>query len=511
MRHITDELKLPNSEIDLSISPNINSGKSIFDEKINKIQENFNYLKSLGTIAVPVSEQNKKNIYSDLFLKLNSSDKSITSLHMDYSINDVYNDNYHLMAHNTYNISNIEYNILCILNKDTQTIDIYKSEKYNKVDNELKYSSNYTFITSYSKIKENGNLFFVDITGISLTNDGYLFVVDSGLELILKYDINAIIADTPQIKNKQILKIIYNGNIQNDTQNTFTPKFLKLYQNNIYVYNAKNNNIIKYDLNLKFVNSFYCGETPNKLVLTDIAIDCEYFYLLYDNGFCEKYTFDEKLANFVKFSSRYKGSIFKKIEVSEKNNLLLISTNRSVFQKDKSKFKNNINYDYSFVEEEMNNILLYYDIINSNENLYILSHRGINIIPITLFTYDLYDKNIDDNLFTINLVDDNELEQDFVYNERIQKIIYNHIMYYNSIIKIPLMGYNLNGDGILNGFVIPKKEKINIKSNYIGISEVFGSVIFNREIKNIYKLQEKILDTLKTKKIESNPHTLVIS
>ena len=104
-----------------------------------------------------------------------------------------------------------------------------------------------------------------------------------------------------------------------------------------------------------------------------------------------------------------------------------------------------------------------------------------------------------------------ELEQDFVYNAVIQKMIYNTFLLYNSLLFQAFIETDENGILVFKYLEnLQNSEPLDKNLVFYGQNEVFSYQTFNRAFKEIYDIQLKILDLLQFNVVESSTNTLFI-
>jgi hypothetical protein len=237
----------------------------------------------------------------------------------------------------------------------------------------------------------------------------------------------------------------------------------------------------------------------------------ENLYILYDDGYCTKHSSSGESLNSgyfkdaLELSSNYKSLVFSEIN----KNSIFVVTNKSIFKKDKDRFDKPIG-SFNFIHRESNFRFIdtYYDVDTSENTIYVLTSSGILAVEDVDFYNHLYQTNKRNEFIDIELAYDDELEQDFVFNEKFQRLIFNHLLYYHLINKKPIIDYSTNGEEMFGGFITAPKKTIDINSYLIGINEVYSSSVFNRCIEKIYELQEIIIEIISPSKKDRQPITL---
>jgi hypothetical protein len=511
-RFITDNLSLPYTKRDLFVPTNAKSSNSLFNEVIAKLNTNFEYLIDMGTLNVPLSTATPES-RTNLFLYFNdSSPLSSAPNSFNLSALDGNNTKFTKLSHKSYSRYGILSNILCLLDSTNQEIYIYRSGEYSEANQTVKFNSDYQLITKYSNVKPNGNLSFENIKEIELSDDGFLYVLDDFLELLIIYDMNDIILNSVFTGKIQQIKKIVNGNQLKKQTNGFSPSAISLSNGYAYVYNSFNSSVIKFDKNFNIVDSFSVQYTP-KIEISGMVLDSdENVYLLYADGYSTKSNNNGELLKSGYFKDALgAGEEYLNIEISNKDNKnLFIITNKSVFKKDADRFDKSIgSFDFDNRESQFKYISNFYDIEVSSNSLYILTNYGIIVLDDVDYYLHLYQTDkLSNNIIGYEIAYDDELEQEFVFNEKFQRLVYDHLLYYHLIYRRPVVDYSPKGNELYGGFVTVKKDNIDINSYLVGINEVFSSAVFNRCIEKVYEIQEKIIEVLDAKRKEIAPVTL---
>lgn len=347
-------------------------------------------------------------------------------------------------------------------------------------------------ISTYDKIKDRGNLSFKNISYIKC-NDNKLYVYDNVYENIYVYNLISFLTSDEAISNVKFLKHFFkikglkafgfdNNKIYGITNNTlklYNQDFNRLSEINLSrelpidivveknIFILYNNEIHVYDKNdLSFIRSFRFISISNDTFLNikNSKIDLDILYIL-SNNYIYKYNINGQLIGYFNVSTNKK---FRHL---------------SVIQKDDEDF-----------------------ILGLDEN-------KINLFRDKIVSFKLYDEvNLLDRESLSELrINDLELEQDFVYNSVLQKIIFNTFLLYNSLIYKAFIETDQNGiltfQYIENLVFSESLERANI---FYGQNEVFSYQTFNRAFKEIFDIQTKILKLIEFGVVENTTNTLII-
>jgi hypothetical protein len=404
---------------------------------------------------------------------------------------------------------------------------------------------------NFTKIKNLGNYNFSNISGITINSHKHLFVCDSGLKLLIKYDLNDIFNLNTSVTPQKVLEI-YNGDRDSENVIDFSPSIIDVQTttDDLLVYDTYSNSIIILDLNLNERLKFSIDNENIEVADVKFGSDSN-IYILHTNGYLLRYTlYGEKIdGGFMRDPLQQQNNleVYKKISFSDNiEGAFYILTNLSVFRKYIQRFGESVGsfllptvISYTLIGGKnstmggelsataatvnlntfavgVKNIVEtnYVDItLSNNGKIYILGNNLLLAISDVETFITLYDTN---NLqYSIPLndikVSDDELDQEFVFNWSIQKLIYNIYNLYHSIDQKAILDYTEIGEEIFyNTQTVIKPEMPDNNNLEIGLNEIWSSAVFNRVLENVYSTQQKVLNILEIEKLDKPPVTLII-
>jgi hypothetical protein len=233
-------------------------------------------------------------------------------------------------------------------------------------------------------------------------------------------------------------------------------------------------------------------------------------FVLYSN---EIHVYDKNTLEFIRSFSfiNINNDTFLNIKNSRVDlNVLYILSNNYIY-------KYNINGEFIgyFNVTNGNKKYRHFSIIKKDDNDFIfgLDENKINLFKDKIISFRLYDEvNLLDREDISNLrINDLELEQDYVYNSILQKMVFNTFLLYNSLVYKAFIETDVNGiltfNHIENLVNVEFLERSNI---FYGQNEVFSYQTFNRAFKEIYDIQLKILNVIEFDVVENTTNTLII-
>lgn len=540
-RFLTDALKLPNGLHDVKLPLNVSSDNTHFNTSLSKLYDNYEYLlnnsKILYNFYIEANEDNIVyyiNDSGDLVANSisNLSDISLPENTFTYS-------NMHTYVETLNNVERYMY----VMAKQTE-LDIFVGDDQFDVD--------YTIETmiktdNFTKIRDLGNYSFENITSVKITSEKHLLVCDANLKLIIKYDLNDIFYLNSTTTRQRVMEI-YNGDRDEESIIDFSPKYLDVdsITNTIFVYETYNNSIFILDKNLNKIRNFSLDNVG--LTVSDVKFGSDSnIYILHTNGYLLKYDINgNKLqAGYMRdpLQKRDENEIYLKLSFSSNiEGAFYVLTSSSVFRKYIQRFDENVG---SFLLPKVISYTLiggknttmsgglsavnantyvvgkkeitetnYVDItLSNNGKIYILGNNlllGINDVESFIELYDTTNLTYSIPLSSIQLQDD-ELEQDFVFNNAFQKIAYNNYLLYHSIDKQAIIDFTDIGEEIFYDTQITLKPELPTNKNLsIGVNEIWSSGVLNRPIENIFNIQSSILEILNTDTLSKEPVTLII-
>jgi hypothetical protein len=461
----TTKLTLPNSFESIKFPVNRISDNLTFNSKIKLIDENFDKVLEYCNVV----DNNLPNMYSGIYSFDDGGAYDVGT------IGNPSNHNYnHIEVVDTYVGKQL---IICA--KSNQ-IDFY----ITNVD-EL---DNLGDVTSYAKIKDRGSLSFVNIDYIKYY-DGGLYVHDKSSGVVYVYNLISFLTDDVAISDIKFLRQFYKVDIS-------------AFDFDTDIYGIKNDTIVKYnlDFNVKSTHTLV-DESPIDITVSD------YIYVLYSDKIVKYDKSVNKLSeiNLVKLNDDSPLSI---CESKYDDDILYIISDNYIY-------KYNVSGDFIGYFNVDSQNFKDFSILEKADYEYVfgLDENKLHIFKDKIISYKLYDEvNLLDRSDITDLQIDNlELEQDFVYNAILQKTIFNVFLLYNSLIYKPFIQTDSNGvltynylENLVNTEVLQKNDI------FYGQNEVFSYQTFNRAFKEIYSIQEKILELIEFGVVENTTNTLII-
>jgi len=470
MRLPTTELTLPNSINDIKFPVNRIADNTTFNSKIKLIDENFNKLLEYCIVV----DNNSPDVYESVwsFDDLNS-----------YSLSALPSPSPH-----EYNFVEIvekyDGNKLLICAKD-DSIDFYTTSTTEQ--------TNLTLNQSYEQVKDRGSLKFKKISYIKYYNEK-LYVYDSGYENIYVYNLISFLSGDTAISSIKFLKQF------------FRIKGLISFTLSTNIYGITSTQLIEYNGDFNVKNKYTLEkENPKDIILLNNRL-----YILYQDGIHIYSTGGVKQSQFE--LETLDSDTFLTIVLSKYNdNIIYVTSNKYIYKYDNegsfigyfniSTMGSNEFIDIAVIEDDEKDTVIALD----TNKLHLFGER--------LKTDILYDEInlLDRENITELQISNLELEQDYVYNNILQKAIFNVFLLYNSLIYKPYIETDVNG-------VLTYKYKENLIVNevlekrniFYGQNEVFSYQTFNRAFEEIYNIQEKIIDLITFEAVENTTNTLII-
>jgi hypothetical protein len=475
----TVDIVLPYSFEDIKFPVNRIADNITFNEKIQLIDTNFDKLLEYCNVVENKGPYNYDYIYylngSDLNF-INSSNSGTLASHPD-------NGFQFIEIIEKYNSEKV---VICA---SSDRIDFYEGD----VDTPLPLNN----FLSYTQIKDKGSLQFKNISYIKYYNEK-LYVYDSVLGTVFVYDLLPILTNDVSISEIKYLK-----------------QFFKI-QDNIVAFDFNSSCIYGLTLSgkiIRFNDDFNVKVEYNIDVgAIDIIVNDENIFLLYGETGVRKY--DLSLSEYVIYElENLQKDSFLSFEFSKKyDDIFYVLSDKYVYKYlitgefvgyfDIDTMENKSFRDFSILEQA------------EDDYIFALDENKIHFFKDRLITFKLYDEvNVVNNRENIsNLKIQNlELEQDFVYNAVLQKTLFNTALLYNSLLFKAYVETDINGVLIykyLENLVNP--ETLNTSFIFYGQNEVFSFQTFNRAFREIYSIQEKIIELIKFGVVENTTNTLIL-
>jgi len=518
-RFLDTSLKLPYQFEQIKIQANDTVSSELLNMKINHIHDNFLYLYKQTLIAsnlIPISSTGIAGITgNDTFVTFyyNAS----TSQFIPLSTQPTY-----------------------IGADQTNVIELVKNQNKNQFtifagnNNSLK-AYNFDFQGSYfdnvytgTETNPGFGVAFKSLTAM-VSNDQYLFVIDSLLNQIIKYDITGFTTNHNITKNKLIyIDSIGNFGTSFSRAEFNSPRGLALYKDNLFVLDSGNLCVKKYDLNFNWKQTFRLNVDLVSSFPLDISVDNnENFYILTADDYILRYnrTF-QKYEKFNLEIIKSQNENFKKIIFSKNNsNVFYLISNRNIYKKFASDPNDNIGKYllYLFKYDVPSELITSFGSTSAegcDKNIVFSKFGNTGKFGLFYDNLNLYDilavRNFD--VYNLNeiIFNKNEYLQNWVLNKTFSKIIINHMRLRDQIIGKFLATNDTRNNPIFRGsrYLLPNElDNIYFEQDlnfYIGTNELVNNNIINRALKNIYNIQDSLLNTLKPDNTKAPPGSLHI-
>jgi hypothetical protein len=505
-RYLDSTLILPYQFEQIRIQANDTVSSELLNIKIKHLHDNFLYLYKQTLIAsnlIPIS--------STAIAGITGSDTQVTfyynastSQFVPLSTEAVYTgvDNTNLMA--------------IVKNENTSNFSVFAG--YNTAlrvinfDFDGRYFNN---VFTTSEVNPGFGVIFKALTAMA-TSDKYLFVVDAKLNQIVKYDISGFTSDNNISKNNLIyVDSIGNFGTSFSKSEFNSPRGVAIYSNILYILDSGNSCIKKYDLNFNWIETYRLNIDLLSSYPIDIGVDnLNRPYILTNDSFIFRYDSEfqnKQLFNLNTF--KLENETFNKIVFSKNNtNVFYLISDRNVYKK--------------FVSDPNNTIgkyLLYlskYDIsedkitafgstsaIGCDKNMVFTRFGNTGKFGLFYDNLNLYDilaaRNFDVYNYDEIVFNKNEYLQNWVFNKNISKIIINHMRLRDQIIGKFIAVKDNRGNPVFRGsrYLLPfELNSILFEqsiTSYLGANEILNNNIVNRVLKNIFDIQELLLNALK--------------
>lgn len=371
---------------------------------------------------------------------------------------------------------------------ETQLIICATSNRIDFYTTNVETSSNLGSATQYDKVKDRGSMEFKNISYIKY-NDEKLYVYDNVYKNIYVYSLLSFLTNDTAISSIKFLRQFYKIN-------------LTAFDFNSEIFGITDSKLIKYNNDFNVKSEYVLDETnPIDIIISDNI------YILY-GSYIDVYNSLVNKINRIPLVD-LDNDTFKSIEISKFDDSVLYIIS------DKYIYKYNTGGQFIGYFNVLTNGLSDFSILEKSDFEYVFALDGnkLHIFKDKIVTFKLYDeKNLLDKEPLDNLQIRNlELEQDFVYNSILQKAIFNVFLLYNSLILKPFVQTDSNGvltfdylENLVNTEVLQKNDI------FYGQNEVFSYQTFNRAFREIYTIQEKILELIEFGVVENTTNTLII-
>lgn len=472
----TTELKLPNNDNDLRVPVNGIHTNIIFNNKIDLLVENFDYLLNSATVVDNTSPNSYTYTYDFSGSTWTNNPSSLVS-------SPPVNHNYKFIE--VIEMYSGKFLYICV---KSDKIDFYVGGDISNDDD-----SALNLKISYTQIKQTGSQLFKNITYVKYDSEN-LYVYDSGFNAIIVYDISALTYSDVSVENIKFVKQL--TQIKNLIALDFTVNVFAITDTELIILNR--------DLNIKTKVSLNTPSPSDILVGDDI-------YVLYSSNI-DYYNLSLEYLKSIEFESLKSDQLID-IEPSKiDDDIVYLLSNKYVYKYD---IIDNVTISYFKlgIDRDKNYVDIYVKGGITEDQIFLTDSNKLHFITDSISLVYLYDRNnlLDREESTNIRINDLEFEQDFVFNSAIQRIAFNNILLYNSLIFKAVSITDSNGFleySYKKNIVNPNE--INPDIIFVGQNEVFSYQVFQRMFNEILKIQDAILELISYEFIKNSTNTLII-
>ena len=409
-------------------------------------------------------------------------------------------------------------------------------------------------LLSANRVTESSQFTFSNLNSIAFDGNIFIYVADSGLDSVYKYDISNLIFEDNLIGRKILYVDSMGGTgTYQDIDKFNNPSHINIYERDLYVVDKNNYCVKVFDSNLNwkttyrrkalfqqnnvtafrvnpYNNLFYFGFEDKFTILTSeltIPVPPEMPKILEGNipydaqrssittNIDVNDTVLYNLSSFLLSGENIVDFSFSKVD----KNIFYIITNKNIYKRFISKpdihigqfqlSRDNLyidNFKFSYLEtydDNTDNLIVYGN--RNNAGIFYSFLEDSNYI--TILT------NNDLDFYTIQEIeiDPEEYSQDWVFSKANHKILLNILAMRDRIVKRFAGKYDGNGNLLFFGTLYLldneiQKEQFDLSLNYfVGINEMFSNSVINRSIKKFYSLQTQMLSVLRDAAINVYP------
>lgn len=506
-RYIDETLQLPYSFEDIKIQPNDTVSSELLNLKLKHIYDNFIYLYRSSLIAsniIPVSSTAIAGITANStnftwYKNLSTSD--FISLSSNPSYTGLDNANLCFLINNN---ETLQYTALISNN------NYFKGFIFN---NDATYFEN-TF--TVSEIDPEKGSTYSCITAFALYNN-YLYVLDSDLCKVVKYDASGLTTNNTINSNKlTFLNAVGNkGNAQSKLEFN-SPTGIAVYKNYVFILDSGNKCVKKFDSDLNWLATYRLSVDLKDTFPLDIGSDSEgkiYIItrsnklLIYNNDFSQKEIFDlTKLLE--------QNEILSKLVFSKQNNIIFyVVTNKNIYKKLTTSPDSTVGkyllylYNYNINNEKISSFSSAFT--NGGDKNIIFSYAN-NTGKLGLFfdNLNLFDilavRDFDIYTFEDIAFNNEEYLQSWVINKNISKLLINLMRYRDQIIGKFIASQDYKTNVVFKGtrYLLPEElQSIYFEQDityYIGANELVTNNIINRALYKLFNIESSILNILQS-------------
>lgn len=368
-----------------------------------------------------------------------------------------------------------------------------------------------------------GSITFKNITDIKSYDNDYLFLVDSGYNNIVKYDISFLKTGENIYRNRPLLQKITGGTGLLEDRNKFTSLKKIAINNNIVVAYDEGGKCFKiFDTNLTWLNTIIISKFFDFTVdsFTDIVLLDNNDLVCSDSSNLYYFTFQNNSFTLSKSHKllQYFIDTEKIIGLNlcySKKNILYVTTNKSVKKMWVSQLDSLIG-EYYIPDLENKSVETLsainvrwqtnskYDENSDSVVLFGLSGYGGEFQYFNLykdkFSLNSILNDINLNVYEENevILNDSEYVQSWVLMKSFKKIMYNNFILAKNIVYRFVEKENITYDKIIdkayNNSIVNFSNDFKFDDNFnIGVNEIFQAEVVNRVIDNILNFQKILL------------------
>jgi len=438
-RYPSQALSLPYSLEEIKIQPNDTVNSDVINLKLQHLYENFLYLYTRSKIAsniIPISSTatlGMSTYFTYLAWNYNLSTSEFKPV--TWSLPDAFNNIRVIHA-----VSSPDLQEYSIFGSNGRTLFIVRS-----TDTESQVLST-SVITQYNT-PDNNNVSFSNIVSIADGPDHSILVLDKGNNSLYQYDARGYTTDNNIFYNRLIFRNLLGGLGSADDKLSFNaPADVITYDEKIYVLDAGNSCVKKYDQNLNWMNTYrlnidFLNTNPSKLKVDSAG---NFFCLLsgnkinvYSNDFQQK---TEIAVDYLNTTEKITDIVFSKTN----SNIYYVVTNENIYKGLVNNPGDTIGkyllYLFRYNDTQTISAFTSIGIGSNDKNLIVSKNPSTNAQIIGAF-YDninLYDAlsipNFD--IYTMDniAIKPEEYVQSWVVNKSLVKLVTNHLRFIEQII-----------------------------------------------------------------------------
>jgi hypothetical protein len=379
----------------------------------------------------------------------------------------------------------------------------------------------FSLALSTNQIYSGSNINWQQIQDITFGDNNWMYVLDISANIVTLFDASGFLTNNNVLQNILVYQNSVGGygSFIDDTKFN-SPNSIMYYKSQLYVLDAGNSCIKKFDRNLNWLLTYRLF--ADFLSAGPVQINYDYsdnIYVLNSNWTAYKYNTDftsKQILDFTPLSGLGgTGETIKRLVFSTSDaNVFYVVTSKNIYKKlvdypddtvgrylltnfnivsgeqitafnTLSTSNNGTNYDYNFVLSNYTNagkINLFNDNLNVTT---ILTNNIFDVYPLSAIT-----------------ISPDEYLQNWVINKSISKLLINHMRLRDNISSKFLYQKSNLGDVLLAGsrYLLPNEiQSIYFQqdvTNFIGANEIFQNNIINRPFETIFNIQTNLLSAL---------------